>query len=61
MPKLLEEGHELYALDWIGHGRSDKPTHRDSITFELHMRTLIAFVNHVQLKDAVLVAHGLGG
>lgn len=61
MPKLLEDGHEVYALDWIGHGRSDKTTHKESITFELHMRTLIAFVNHVQLKDAVLVAHSLGG
>lgn len=61
MPKLLEEGHEVYALDWIGHGRSDKPTRRDSVTFELHMQTLMAFVNHVQLKGAVLVAHSWGG
>ena len=60
MTKLLEEGHELYALDWLGYGRSDKPQ-RESITFELHMRTLSAFFNHVQLKDAMLVAHSWGG
>lgn len=61
MTKLLEEGHELYALDWLGHGRSDKPTQRESVTFELHMRTLSEFVNHVQLRDAILVAHSWGG
>ncbi|RAH52301.1 haloalkane dehalogenase family protein [Aspergillus piperis CBS 112811] len=29
---LLEQGHEVYALDWLGHGRSDKPTHPESVT-----------------------------
>lgn len=61
MTQLLEEGHEIYALDWLGHGRSDKPTRQGPITFELHMRTLSAFVKHVQLRDAVLVAHSWGG
>jgi pimeloyl-ACP methyl ester carboxylesterase len=61
MTKLVEDGHELYALDWLGHGRSDKPTQRESITFELHMRTLSAFFNHAQLSDAILVAHSWGG
>ncbi|KAJ5151453.1 uncharacterized protein N7482_010705 [Penicillium canariense] len=61
MTKLLEEGHEIFALDWLGHGLSDKPKHHESVTFELHMRTLIAFFNHVQLKDAILVAHSWGG
>lgn len=61
MPILRAEGHEIYALDWIGHGRSDKPIRRESVTFELHMRTIMAFVNHVQLKGAVLVGHSWGG
>ncbi|KAJ5369353.1 uncharacterized protein N7496_009113 [Penicillium cataractarum] len=61
MPRLRKEGHEIYALDWIGHGRSDKPIHRESVTFELHMQTVMAFVNHVQLQGAVLVGHSWGG
>lgn len=61
MSKLLEEGHEIFALDWLGHGLSDKPKNRQSVTFELHMRTLVAFFNHVQLRDAILVAHSWGG
>jgi pimeloyl-ACP methyl ester carboxylesterase len=61
MAKLYEEGHELFALDWLGHGRSDKPMHPGSITLELHMQTLMAFINHVQLRDIVLVAHDWGG
>jgi pimeloyl-ACP methyl ester carboxylesterase len=60
MTKFLEEGHEIYALDWLGHGRSDKPR-RDSITFELHMRTLSAFFNQLQLENVIMVAHSWGG
>lgn len=61
MNDLVEDGHEVFSLDWLGHGLSDKPKHRESISFELHMRTLIAFMNHVQLKNAILVAHSWGG
>ncbi|CEL03949.1 hypothetical protein ASPCAL05085 [Aspergillus calidoustus] len=61
MARLYQEGHELFALDWLGHGLSDKPTQKESMTFELHIRTLIAFINHVELNDAILVAHHWGG
>lgn len=61
MTRLLLEGHELFALDWLGHGLSDKPVQRDALTFELHIQTLIAFVNHVELDNAILVAHHWGG
>lgn len=61
MPKLLQEGHELFALDWLGHRLSDKPIRRESTTIELHMQTLTAFVSHVELTNAILVAHHWGG
>ncbi|KAJ9245680.1 hypothetical protein DTO271D3_4144 [Paecilomyces variotii] len=59
--KLVEQGHEVFALDWIGHGRSDKITRQTCISFELHMRTLIELFESTGLEDATLVAHDWGG
>ncbi|WEW59207.1 hypothetical protein PRK78_004676 [Emydomyces testavorans] len=61
IPRLAGLGHRVYAIDWLGHGRSDKVLEEDSITVELHMRTLMAFVDHVKLKNATFVAHDWGG
>lgn len=61
LPGLADRGHEVYALDWLGHGRSDKIMQRGAITFELHMRTLIQFFEDTGLEDAILVAHDWGG
>jgi pimeloyl-ACP methyl ester carboxylesterase len=61
MARLYQDGHELFALDWLGHGLSDKPTQKESMTFELHIQTLTGFINHVELNDAILVAHHWGG
>ncbi|GIJ90940.1 hypothetical protein Asppvi_009905 [Aspergillus pseudoviridinutans] len=60
-PALVERGHEVYALDWLGHGRSDKITRPEAITFELHMRTLQQFFESTGLENATLVAHDWGG
>ncbi|KAF4211426.1 hypothetical protein CNMCM5878_002636 [Aspergillus fumigatiaffinis] len=60
-PALVERGHEVYALDWIGHGRSDKIIRPEAITFELHMRTLQQFFESTGLQNATLVAHDWGG
>ncbi|RLL94680.1 hypothetical protein CFD26_104466 [Aspergillus turcosus] len=60
-PALVERGHEVYALDWLGHGRSDKIIRPEAITFELHMRTLMQFFESTGLENATLVAHDWGG
>lgn len=60
-PALVERGHEVYALDWLGHGRSDKIIRPEAITFELHMRTLQQFFESTGLENATLVAHDWGG
>ncbi|GIC92436.1 haloalkane dehalogenase family protein [Aspergillus udagawae] len=60
-PALVERGHEVYALDWLGHGRSDKIVRPEAITFELHMRTLKQFFESTGLENATLVAHDWGG
>ncbi|OCL12178.1 haloalkane dehalogenase family protein [Glonium stellatum] len=61
IPILTREGHEVFALDWIGHGLSDKPTDPTIISFELHMRTLLALFEHFDIRDCCIVAHDWGG
>ena len=61
IPKLVEAGHEVYALDWLGHGASDKPLSAASISYELHMRTLMTCINHFDLAGCYNAAHDWGG
>ncbi|KAL3461658.1 Alpha/Beta hydrolase protein [Aspergillus heterothallicus] len=60
-PSLLEQGHEVYAIDWLGHGRSDKILQPQAISFELHVRTLMQFFEATKLEDAIIAAHDWGG
>ncbi|OAP56362.1 hypothetical protein AYL99_09541 [Fonsecaea erecta] len=58
---LTESGHEVFTVDWLGHGASDKPTSVRDISFELHMRTLLNVVEKLNLKDFYIAAHDWGG
>ncbi len=61
IPDLVESGHEVFALHWLGHGASDKPVSPASINFELHMRTLMHFIEQFNLRGCYIVAHDWGG
>ncbi len=61
IPALVKGGHEVYAIDWLGHGASDKPLSGSSISFELHMRTLTACIDHFNISDCYVAAHDWGG
>ncbi|SLM39319.1 Epoxide hydrolase-like [Lasallia pustulata] len=61
IPHLTQQGHEVYALDWIGHGLSDKPSQPSMISFELHMRTLQAFLAEFNVTNCCIAAHDWGG
>ncbi|KAL4971955.1 Alpha/Beta hydrolase protein [Aspergillus desertorum] len=60
-PSLLERGHDVYAIDWLGHGRSDKILQQEVITTELHIRTLVKFFEVTGLQNAIVAAHDWGG
>lgn len=60
-PSLLERGHDVYAIDWLGHGRSDKILDTKSMSIELHIRTLVRFFEVTEVRDAILAAHDWGG
>ena len=61
IPALNAAGHELFSIDWLGHGASDKPTDPRDISFELHMQTLLAVIRHFYLHDFYIAAHDWGG
>ncbi|KAF2453805.1 haloalkane dehalogenase family protein [Lineolata rhizophorae] len=61
MPRLLHQGREVYAIDWIGHGYSDKPCDPSDITFELHVHTLSKVLKQLNVCNGTIVAHDWGG
>lgn len=61
IPTMNAAGHEVFSIDWLGHGASDKPTDPREISFELHMQTLVAVIRHFDLDDFYIAAHDWGG
>ncbi|KZF21787.1 alpha/beta-hydrolase [Xylona heveae TC161] len=62
IPALVAQGYEVYALDFLGHGLSDKPVDPRLISFQLHVRTLREFFTRFDVpRDCILVGHDWGG
>ncbi|CAG9461587.1 unnamed protein product [Pedinophyceae sp. YPF-701] len=59
-PLLAKEGFETLAVDWIGHGGSDKPSPDEfDYTQESYVRALDAFIEEAGLgQPLVLVVNG---
>jgi pimeloyl-ACP methyl ester carboxylesterase len=57
---VLAEQHRVYALDMIGHGRTDKPL---SASYQMPdlARFLKDFMDALQVTSAHLIGHSLGG
>lgn len=55
----IAEHHQVYALDWVGSGKTDKP----SQTYDLDdlTRFIIRFMDVVGLPHATLIAGSVGG
>ncbi|KAK5038129.1 hypothetical protein LTS07_001598 [Exophiala sideris] len=58
---LTAVGYEVFAIDWLGHGTSDKPVNAPEISFELHMHTLRRVIEQFDLHDFYIAAHDWGG
>ena len=61
IPPLTNAGHRVVAPDLFGFGRSDKPVDDSAYTFEFHRRSLLAFIQHLDLSNVTLVVHDWGG
>ena len=61
MPVFAESGARVIAPDWLGFGRSDKPTNDSVYTFDFHRNMVVALIERLGLKNITLVAQDWGG
>ncbi len=61
LPMLVGAGYRCVAPDYVGFGRSDKPTDLGAYTYDLHVRTIIELVKMLDLSSITLVVQDWGG
>jgi len=61
IPVFSEAGHRVVAPDLFGFGRSDKPVDDSVYNFEFHRNSLMRLIEHLDLKNIVLVCQDWGG
>lgn len=61
IPPLLGHGLRVVAPDLFGFGKSDKPIDEAFYSFETHRRTLLALVEHLDLRHVTLICQDWGG
>jgi haloalkane dehalogenase len=61
IPPLRDAGYRCIAVDYMGFGRSDKPVDDAWYSYDRHTDATRALVQHLDLRDAVLVGHDWGG
>ena len=61
IPVFTEAGYRVVAPDFIGFGKSDKPVDDAVYTFHYHRQMLLEFVEHLDLRNLILVCQDWGG
>lgn len=61
IPELTSAGYRCIAPDWIGFGKSDKPTCRSDYTYRRHLDWAKAFIETLDLKNLILFGQDWGG
>jgi haloalkane dehalogenase len=61
IPVFTAAGIRCVAPDFFGFGKSDKPVDDETYTFDFHRRSLIAFIEHLDLTNVTLVCQDWGG
>jgi len=61
IPVFLGSGARVIAPDWLGFGRSDKPTDDATYTFSFHRNMMLAFIRSLDLRRITLVVQDWGG
>lgn len=57
----LSGSHRVVALDLIGFGLSEKPTHPEGYSAEGHVADVVALIDALDLRDLTLVVQDWGG
>uniref|UniRef100_A0A6A7FP86 Haloalkane dehalogenase-like n=1 Tax=Hirondellea gigas TaxID=1518452 RepID=A0A6A7FP86_9CRUS len=61
VPGLVAAGYRVVVPDFIGFGKSDKYTHPESYTHDLHTMTLRLLLEHLKLSNITLMCQDWGG
>lgn len=61
IPPMRDAGYRCIAIDYAGFGRSDKPVDLEWYSYDAHTDLCRAVIEHLDLRDIVLVAHDWGG
>jgi pimeloyl-ACP methyl ester carboxylesterase len=57
---LAARGHRVVLLDLLGHGNSDKPQHAAEYRMDVYAEQVVALLDHLQAKRAVVGGTSLG-
>ncbi len=61
IPVFVVAGDRVVAPDFLGFGRSDKPTDEAAYTFDCHRDSLLALIEALDLRNIALVVQDWGG
>jgi haloalkane dehalogenase len=61
LDRLVDAGQRVVCPDLVGFGRSDKPTDQAWYTYDRHVETVTAHLDHVELDDVTVVVQDWGG
>jgi haloalkane dehalogenase len=61
IPPVRDAGVRCIAPDHVGFGRSDKPVELDWYSYDRHTEMTGSLFEHLDLRDATVVAHDWGG
>jgi len=61
IPVFTAAGHRVVAPDFFGFGRSDKPVKEEVYQFDFHRGSLVALIEHLDLKNITLLCQDWGG
>jgi len=61
IPVLVDAGYRVIVPDFIGFGKSDKYTHPDNYTHEMHCFVLRKLIDHLHVTNITLVCQDWGG
>ncbi|MBT8202299.1 MAG: alpha/beta fold hydrolase [Acidimicrobiia bacterium] len=61
IPPLVEAGYRCIAPDYVGLGKSDKPTDDAFYTYDMHSESVAGLLGSLELSNATVVGQDWGG
>lgn len=61
IPVFVESGARVICPDWLGFGRSDKPTDDAVYTFHFHRNIMVELIKRLDLRNITMVCQDWGG